>query len=366
MPKVILLSQIPLPYSNIGSWSTLYDNYLTQKHQIDYIICEKPNRNYLNIKYHHIKNNLFDKIFEKITKNNFLKFQFALKKVIKKDEKYIIQIIDNTGLAKKINQFLIKEKLREQCYIQFFYHGFSSIDSGNFGVNFTSNLNELILLTKLSYNKFKLDSNVLTPKISILNNGVDTTKFYKIDNNQKLILKKDLRLENKKIILWCSQDRPKKGLHIVLEAWQTIHKNNSNTILLIIGCEPRIPQNGVLYLGKIPNFDLPKYYQVADIYLFPTLWQEGFGMSLAEALHCGCYCIASAFGGVPEVLNFGKWGVLIENPNFVSEWITAIKDFLDNKIKPFEFPNDVFTAQKWNLEMNQIIENAKSCFFVEK
>lgn len=88
-------------------------------------------------------------------------------------------------------------------------------------------------------------------------------------------------------------------------------------------------------------------------------------MSLAEALHCGCYCIASALGGVPEVLNFGKWGVLIENPNFVLEWITAIQDFLDNKTKLFEFPNDVFTAQKWNLEMNQIIENAKSCV-VEK
>ena len=42
MPKVILISQVPLPFSNIGSWTTLYKNYLQGDHSIDYIICPEP------------------------------------------------------------------------------------------------------------------------------------------------------------------------------------------------------------------------------------------------------------------------------------------------------------------------------------
>ncbi len=362
MPEIILFSQIPLPYSKIGSWSTLYDNYLSQNHQIDFLICEKPEEFYSNIQYIFVENNLFSKIKSKITKNNFLAYQTAFSRIIKKDKKYIIQIIDNTGLAKHINQFLIKNKLRNQFYIQFFYHGFMPIDNVNNSNNFYEKIDELILLTQLSYDFMKLNCNVITPKISILNNGIDSKKFFKISNSEKLEFKNSLGFNDKKIMIWCSQDRPKKGLHIILEAWQTIHKNNPNTILLIIGCEPRMPQEGVRFLGKIPNNDLPKYYQIADVYLFPTLCQEGFPMSLTEALHCGCYCIASKMGGVPEVLNSGKWGVLIENPNFVSEWITSIQDFLDNNTKPFEFINNVFTTKNWNQEMNTIIENAKNCF----
>ncbi len=362
MPEVILLSQIPLPYSKIGSWSTLYDNYLSQSHQIDYLICEKPKEFYPKIKYSFLKKDFFTKIKYKIYKNKFLAYQIALSKIIEKDKKYIIQIIDNTGLAIQLNKYLVKKNIRNQCYIQFFYHGFMQIENVNKTNNFYSNIDELILLTHLSYDFLKSNTSVINPKISILNNGIDTNKFYKIDNNQKIILKKELGLENKKVMIWCSQDRPKKGLHIILEAWQTIHKKNPEIILLVIGCEPRMPQEGVHFLGKIPNNDLPKFYQISDVYLFPTLWQEGFGMSLAEALHCGCYCIASKMGGVPEVLNFGKWGILIENPNFISEWITVIQDFLDNKTKPIDFPNDVFTTKKWNQEMNIIIENAKNCF----
>ena len=41
MVKVILISDISLPYAKIGSWTTLYKNYLQGKHQIDCIICYK-------------------------------------------------------------------------------------------------------------------------------------------------------------------------------------------------------------------------------------------------------------------------------------------------------------------------------------
>ncbi len=54
-------------------------------------------------------------------------------------------------------------------------------------------------------------------------------------------------------------------------------------VLWVIGCEPKMPIEGVHYWGRIANEELPSYFQASDCYLFPTLWQEGFGLSLIEA-----------------------------------------------------------------------------------
>ena len=54
--------------------------------------------------------------------------------------------------------------------------------------------------------------------------------------------------------------------------------------------------------------------------------KEGFGLVLAEALKCGCYCIASNLGGVPEVLNFGRYGVVLNEPYSVEQWVLAMQD----------------------------------------
>ena len=116
---------------------------------------------------------------------------------------------------------------------------------------------------------------------------------------------------------------------------------------------------GVCFIGRVPNNELPKYYQVSDVYLFSSLWQEGFGLSLIEALHCGCYCIASSIGGIPEVLEYGKFGELVERPNFVNDWIDAINGYLKNKCLENNFQKELYTMKSWNSDMNKIINRAK-------
>src|SRR5690606_20011578 len=110
-------------------------------------------------------------------------------------------------------------------------------------------------------------------------------KFYSVDSAQKSALKQKFGLSDKTVFVWCSQDRPKKGLDMILDAWQRVYSKNSKIVLLVIGCSRDIKLKGVQFLGKIPNDKLPEYYQVSDVYLFPTLCKEGFGMTLIEALH---------------------------------------------------------------------------------
>jgi glycosyltransferase involved in cell wall biosynthesis len=358
--KVILISQVPLPYSKIGSWTTLYKNYLEKDHKIDYIVCPKPNTAFQNINYSFVKVSFFQKLLRKFFKKKNLEYFDALSKLIIPDKKFIIQIVDNYGLVKPLKNYLISKGVDKQCYLQFFYHGFTPYIKNNSGPDLYEIVDEVILLTKDSYTEHKKQINVLPSHFSILKNGIDTQRFTKVSVSEKNKLKEKLGFSDKRVFVWCSQDRPKKGLHLILDVWRKIYSIDKNIILLVIGCESKEELEGVLFLGKIPNDELSQYYQASDCYLFPTLWQEGFGISLVEALHCGCYCIASAMGGVPEVLQYGKLGRLIENPNFVTEWENAINDFLNGNFEVPELSSQLYSIESWNEGMDQIINEAKN------
>ncbi|MBV2196076.1 MAG: glycosyltransferase family 4 protein [Flavobacterium sp.] len=359
MTKVILISQVPLPYSKIGSWTTLYKNYLEQKHHIDYIICEKPDFLFDGVQYEFVKANMITKVKKRILKNPYVAYLEALKKILEGNEKCVIQIIDNFGIVKPLLAFLNKNNLRDNCYLQFFYHGFPPFYENFHGRWFFESIDEMVLLTHDSYKAHRDYYSILPTRFSVLHNGIDISKFYPLSSSDKLKKREEKGIQDKKIFVWCAQDRPKKGLHIILDAWKRFYKQFSNTELWVIGCEPKQPIKGVLYYGRIPNDELSHYFQISDCYLFPTLCHEGFGLSLIEALHCGLYCIASHEGGVPEVLQYGKYGKLIEEPHFVTEWENAMVEFMKHPKQFDSISNHLYTTDSWNKGMNNIIMNAK-------
>ncbi|GAA3779685.1 glycosyltransferase family 4 protein [Flavobacterium ginsengiterrae] len=359
MTKVILISQLSLPYPKIGSWTTLYHNYLNSSHAVNYIICPQPETLYPNVEYKTISNSLYFKIQRRYFKKRYLNYFQSLEKIINTDEKFIIQIVDNFGIVKPLLEFLEKKGKRNKCYVQFFYHGFPPFHENFHGRWFYESIDEMILLTNDSYLAHKNYYTVLPTRFSVLHNGIDTNKFYAISNIEKESLKAEKKLLNKKIFIWCSQDRPKKGLNILLNAWKRVYETHQDIVLWVIGCEPKNEIKGVEYLGIIPNDELPKYYQMSDCYLFTTLCHEGFGLSLIEALHCGNHCIASSIGGVSEVLQYGKLGKLIDKPHFEEEWTNAMLEFLDNSYTFANVPSDLYSSQSWNYGMNKIISDAK-------
>jgi len=63
-------------------------------------------------------------------------------------------------------------------------------------------------------------------------------------------------------------------------------------------------------LGWIGNEEKGKYLQECNIFVLPTYF-EGLPMSLLEGMSYECACIASAVGGIPQVIENGKDGLLI-------------------------------------------------------
>jgi len=163
--------------------------------------------------------------------------------------------------------------------------------------------------------------------------------------------------------LWLSQDRPKKGLHIILRAWQQLAQKYDNIELLVIGTKDKVHGKQIRWLGRIPNDQLPEYYQSVDFYLFPTLWHEGFGLSLAEAMKCGAICIASDIDPVSEVLGDGKYGRVVSFPHSPESWVKSIEEEMEKYIKknnsnPYakNTPEKIYDLEEWCTNLERLMQ----------
>jgi len=370
MAKCVLLSTFPLPYHLIGSWTNSYDYLLSQSSQVDYLISPQPaghHNEYKHIKYIYLKfgnRRGWTKYFYKYRYINYLKI---VDSILIKEDKLILKVIDNVRLLKDLHGFLLNKGLRNRCRIVFSQHGYSYFFSSKEGVQFYEMADHLILLTKQSYELEVGRYSYITSKISILPNGVNSQKFYKLSKEEKNIKKEQLGYKGKKICLWLSKERPKKGLHILLEAWHKSKLRNLNDfVLIIIGTSNNEILGNIHYKGKIPNDQLPEWYQISDFYMFTSLVHEGFSLSLTEALKSGCTVIASELEPLPEILMHGEYGHLIPKPHNPDSWNDVLDLLADNKLPQIEFSRDeldkLYDLENWRIKMNELIREEKQLF----
>lgn len=76
---------------------------------------------------------------------------------------------------------------------------------------------------------------------------------------------------------------------------------------------PRLAEPGVEYIGEIEDGQKSEFLSGAIAVLLPIAWPEPFGLVMIEAMACGCPTIAYRRGSVPEVLEEGVTGCIVEN-----------------------------------------------------
>lgn len=134
--------------------------------------------------------------------------------------------------------------------------------------------------------------------------------------------------EHEDYLLYTGRIAPEKG---VKEAIQVAKASNHR--LLIIGpvnhgsqgyfdqyIRPELDER-ILYLGRMDQDLLPKYYQKAKAVLTPIQWEEPFGLTTIEAMACGTPVISLHRGAAPEIIKNGKTGFVV---NSITEMIEAV------------------------------------------
>ena len=79
-------------------------------------------------------------------------------------------------------------------------------------------------------------------------------------------------------------------------------------------------QEQIIWLGYVPDDDLPLLYSAAVMYVYPSI-TEGFGLTVLEAMACGCPVVCSNVDSLPEVA--GEACILLP-PNDVAGFADAI------------------------------------------
>jgi len=170
------------------------------------------------------------------------------------------------------------------------------------------------------YNSQAVVQKNIPHNFEMIYNGVDTNLFKpmkvkKIDQNKfNLIYIGNLNVE--------------KGLNYLLDAVKDIFDKVN---LSIVGDGPLLQQlqqkyPWVKFYGRIPREDLPKIINQHDVLVLPT-FVESFPNVLLEAMACGKPVIATRVFGIPEMVQDGINGFLVQAKNS-SEIKTAVKKFL--------------------------------------
>ena len=171
------------------------------------------------------------------------------------------------------------------------------------------------------------DLNIDVAKIVIVSPAVDIEQFRPGIDISDLVREYDL--EKKKTIMTVGRLVPRKGNDTIIKCLKRVIEKIPNVVYLIIGEGPN-KQNlevlvkelglreNVIFAGYVSDEDLPKYYNLCDLYVLPNRETgdfdtiEGFGITFVEAGACGKPVIGGRSGGTSDSILDGVTGVLVE------------------------------------------------------
>ncbi len=151
-------------------------------------------------------------------------------------------------------------------------------------------------------------------KLVVIHNGYNNKLYRKINDKEKIkeVLEKYGTFD--KYFLYVGRLEKKKNTAALVEAFAVLRENNSEIKhkLILIGCagfcydevKYIIKENNieseVILLGWVPEVDLPYFFNGAEAFVFPTLY-EGFGIPVIQALACGVPVLASDIEVLREI-----------------------------------------------------------------
>ena len=165
-------------------------------------------------------------------------------------------------------------------------------------------------------------------KVSTIYNCVDTQIFYRRSATEIQNIKKRLGLQTDKIILYIGRLVKEKAIDQILKAMPAVLRIEPETKLVIVGtsffvggkdtahiaylhklAEPI--KQAIVFAGYINNHELPALYSSARAFVTPVEWEDPSPKTIYEAAACATPIIATARGGIPEIVTNDESAILL-------------------------------------------------------
>jgi phosphatidylinositol alpha-1,6-mannosyltransferase len=169
-------------------------------------------------------------------------------------------------------------------------------------------------------------------RVHLIPNGVDTRRFSPGPKDPALVAR--YGLEGKRVLMTLARLDERKGQDRLLQALPAILRERPDTVYVIAGAgkmRERLERlaadlkvsGQVVFTGGVADEELAAHYRLCDVYAMPNRTlesgdSEGFGLVFLEAGACARPVIGGKAGGVPDAVEDGRTGLLVDG-NSVDE-----------------------------------------------
>lgn len=167
-------------------------------------------------------------------------------------------------------------------------------------------------------------------------------------------------------LLFVGRLDPQKGADLLIRAMEAVSREDIHLTVIGAGVtdggvECRQKDN-ITFLGWVDHKDLARYYACCDAVVMPSRW-EAFGLVALEAMKYGKPVIASPVGALPELIQTGENGLLVDFHQ--AEALLQVNDYLSKNTlarmgKVAEKVFTHFTADSMRKETFSLYRDGKS------
>lgn len=202
-----------------------------------------------------------------------------------------------------------------------------------------SSFDHVIAVSQSTKDDLIKHTSVQNNKISVIHEGVDSSFFEKVKDDDRNEIKLRYGLPGD-FIFTIGGPNFRKNNNNLMKAFSILINKYSKDICLVIGSSYDVNTKDemktlarnegiadrVMFIGEIPDGDLPVIYNISKIFVFPSLY-EGFGLPVLEAMATGRTVVVSSNSSVPEVV--GDCGLYFD-PYNVEDMAGKMNEVLDD------------------------------------
>jgi glycosyltransferase involved in cell wall biosynthesis len=157
-------------------------------------------------------------------------------------------------------------------------------------------------------------------RVTRIPNFIDFTTFRPCPAEARNKAKTKIGVNSQNLVLFAGRFIECKGIEYLLKAWEPVQKIHTDAKLILLGdgplfgrmkelCESLGISRSVIMKGHVEN--IVDYLHACDVYVLSSL-HEGMPNSLLEAMACGLPPVATRIGGVIDIIEDRKNGLLVD------------------------------------------------------
>lgn len=223
-----------------------------------------------------------------------------------------------------------------------------------------------ILVNTNEYLKILKDKGFDSSKMKIFQRGIDLEKFKKIEKETNKLFDIFKIEKNDFVLLYTGRISKDKNLNFIIDVFRELKEKYQQLKFFLVGDGPYLEElrklyrdlDGLYFIGKINNKQLPEYYSFADLFVFPSI-TDTFGMSVLEAQACGLPVIVSNKGGPKNIILEDSTGYIlkIDKKLWKNKIYFLIKDKLNGGKTLTYLSNNSIKYVKEKYDINKVIDN---------